>query len=130
MLLSLQKEKHWGGQQYCYVNKYQTRLESYNDPRPSTNQSTSLKSGWILWSVCFVLYVRMYGQTDTFTRNNESLVLWSVLGVDPLETKCNWSTRPIKVTAVSDNYFHTRCSYVLAFRNQGKNTVSRNCGMA
>ena len=31
-----------------------TRLESYNDPRPSTNQSTSLKNGLTHWSVCFV----------------------------------------------------------------------------
>ena len=47
--------------------------------RPSTNQSTSMKSGLTLWSVCFVLY----GRSDTITRNNESLfklVLWLVLG--------------------------------------------------
>ena len=31
-----------------------SRLESYNDPHPSTNQSTSLKSGLTLRSVCFV----------------------------------------------------------------------------
>ena len=29
-----------------------TRLESYNNTLPSTNQSTSLKSGLTLWSVC------------------------------------------------------------------------------
>ena len=59
--------------------KNETRLESYNDPRPSTNQSTSLKSGLTLWSVCFVFYRR----TDTITRSNEppfKLVLWFVLG--------------------------------------------------
>ena len=54
-------------------NLITTRLESYNDPRPSINQSTSLKSGLTLWSVCFVLYGRMCGRTDTITRNNEPL---------------------------------------------------------
>ena len=64
-----------------------TRLGSYNDSRPSTNQSTCLKSGLTLLSVCFVrtyvTYVRKYVQTDTITRNNEplfKLVLWFVLG--------------------------------------------------
>ena len=56
-----------------------TRLESYNDPRPSTNQSTSLKSGLIFdWFVLFCTD----GRTDTITRNNEppfKLVLCFVL---------------------------------------------------
>ena len=64
-----------------------TRLESYYDPSPSTNQSTSLKSGLTLSSFA---YVRMFIRTDTITRNNEplfKLVLWFVLGrgsIDPL----------------------------------------------
>ena len=44
-----------------------TRLESCNDPRPSTNQNTSCTDG----------------RTDTITRNNEplfKLVLWFFLG--------------------------------------------------
>ena len=56
------------------------RLQSYYDPRPSANQSTTLKNGLTLWSVCFVL---MYGWRDTITKYNEplfKLVLWFVLG--------------------------------------------------
>ena len=65
---------------YLKCINFKTRLESYNDPRPSTNQSTSFKRGLIFDRfVLFCTYVR----TDTITRNNESLfklVLWFVLG--------------------------------------------------
>ena len=43
-----------------------TRLKSYNDPRPSTNQSISLKNGLTLWSMCFVrTYVCTDGRTPS-----------------------------------------------------------------
>ena len=63
-------------------HKKTTRLESYNDPRPST----ILKSGLIFDRFvlfCTYVYVRTYVRTDTITRNNEplfKLVLWFVLG--------------------------------------------------
>ena len=41
--------------------KVNTRLESYNDPRPSTNQSTSLKSGIIFDRFGLFCFVRTYG---------------------------------------------------------------------
>ena len=82
----------------CFYSKSRkkeiTRLESYNDPRPSTNQNTSLKSGLIFDR--FVLFC-----TNTITRNNEplfKLVIWFVLGrgsIDKLEKsqfhQCIWS---------------------------------------
>ena len=57
------------------------RLESYNDPRPSTNHSTGLENG-LAFLIGLICLVRMYARTDTITKNNEplfQLVLWFVL---------------------------------------------------
>ena len=40
-----------------------TIFVSYNDPRPSTNESTTLKNFWTLWSVCFVCIYITYVRT-------------------------------------------------------------------
>ena len=124
--------------------KSKIRLESYNDPRPSTNQSTSLKSGLNLWSVCLVLYVltyvRTYGRmdvwTDTINRNNEplfKLVLWFVLGSGSKNMRIDLRCRST-ATAESDHYFHIGCTSVRPpvpkIQNQAKITASRDCGLA
>ena len=72
----------------CYI-----RLEPYNDPRSSSNQSTSLKSGLTLWSVCFVLYVRTL-HTDGRTPSPEIMMFWFVLGRGLKNRSHWWSTWP------------------------------------
>ena len=73
--------------------KHNTRLESYNDPRPRTNHSTSLKHGVTLTSVCFVRKYVTYVRTDGRKTSPEiinhfsSLCFSSCLGVDQLFLK-------------------------------------------
>ena len=54
-----------------------TRLESYNDPRLTTNQSTRLKNGLTLWSVCFVRTYFTYIHTDGRTDGHHHQKLWT-----------------------------------------------------
>ena len=54
----------------------------YNDPRPITNQSISLKSGLTLLSVCFILYVRTYVCTDGRTPSPKIMNRFSSLCFD------------------------------------------------
>ena len=71
-----------------------TRLESYNDPRPSTNQSTSLKNDLALlfWFVLYKTYVR----TDGHHQQND----WTTFQV------CAWAW----INFEKSNEFNAHCS--------------------
>ena len=93
------------------TNQTETRLELYNDPRPSTNQSTSLKSGLIFDR--FVCFVRMYGRTPSpeIMNHFSSLCFGLCLGVDQKTRVINDPLGQIHSLASSKHCF--RLKFVL-----------------
>ena len=78
----------WIVSNYGIMGINKTTLESYNDPRPSTKESISLKSGLTLWSVGFVC---TDGRTPSLEIMNHfsSLCFGLCLGGDHFEFVCS-----------------------------------------